>query len=183
MAKSRRIRRRSERVIDPPLIALVVALALLAIIAYYTSARYTAFSAAMEHPYMLHPPIRMYVGITPNVSGQGLKYATVNQVFCPENSTIQTKQAQTFRFPYYTSMPPGTVFDYSIIYNASKGTPIGAALYKPFTLITYKNSVMQSGPCTGYPNTTGNFTLVLRAPEYNVTGQLEAIVYFVNKTA
>lgn len=172
-----------KQAIDPPLIALVVALALVAIIAYYTSSRYTVLSAAISHPYIIHPPIRMFIGVPLNISAQGLKYALVNQTFCPENSTIMKKQARTFVFPYYTSMNPGTVFDYTMIYNASRSRFEGAAVLPPFKLLSYRTSVMQDGVCAGYPDALGNVTLVIQAPDYNITGQLEAVLYMLNKTS
>lgn len=182
MASRRRNGRRAARVVDPPLIALVVALALVTIIAYYTSARYEVLVATMAHPFILHPPIRMFIGTPLNISGQGLQYATVNQTFCPENSTIIMQQARTFVFPYYTSMAPGTLFTYTLTYNASRTSVKGVAVLPPFTLVAYRIGTDQNAPCVGYPNDTSNVTLVLKAPDYNVTAQFEAVIYLLNRT-
>ena len=182
MASKRRRGRSVANAIDPPLLALMVALVLVAIIAYYTSARYTMLSATLAHPFILHPPLRMFIGMPLNISGQGLQYASVNQTFCPENSTIMTRQARTFVFPYYTSMKPGTLFTYTLVYNTSTTRIEDVAVLPPFRLIAYKVGVMQNAPCVGYPNDTGNMTMVLQAPNYNVTSQFEAVIYLLNRS-
>lgn len=137
---------------------------------------YLALQDMTHRPSILTPVIRIYVGTSP-ANATGLTKVSKDQVFCPQNATVQSKADSLFAYPYYALVAPGARFNYTFVYNTTNLQSVQVAVSQPFSIASYNATRLGAPKCGGYPNGLFQVSAVIQAPTANYTGPITVLVY------
>jgi hypothetical protein len=162
-------RRRARRTGNAPkrLTYAFYSVVIIAVILFAAFVAELSYSNTLNHMIknasIANPPIRFFVGASPNSSIKNLTLVPQDQIFCPENATIVNKSNEAFSYDYYTLLQPGSEFVYSFASNSSS-TYTYATVEKPFSIVSYSSTTFNQSVCAGYPNARYAFRVIIKAP-------------------
>ncbi|MDE1827903.1 MAG: hypothetical protein KGH65_01965 [Candidatus Micrarchaeota archaeon] len=154
----------------------IAAIGLLLLYSLIVTTNYSQLSNSIDNLFVVQPPIRFYVNVTP-INYLGLTHVALSQNFCPESNTTIKQAAANFRLNYYVNATPGQGFAYSLVYDPTQMNITRVVVLPPFKLDYYWNHKMNVSDCVGYPNALENFTMVIQAPNSTYVGSFYAVVF------